>query len=59
MEQTGSCRREGGRGNGGTKGKGLINKHIWMTHGCGQRTGDWLGEIGGLLGEGVQKGKKL
>ena len=42
--------------NGGKKGKGLVKKHVWMTHGHGQQTlwGLALG-VGSGLGRGGQR----
>ena len=45
MEQTDGDQRGGGSGdNGGQKGKGLVKKHVEMTHGHGQWCGDGLWE---------------
>ena len=37
--------------NGGKKGKGLVNEHVWMTHGRGQQGGDrlWESGLGGAM----------
>ena len=45
-------------GNGGKKEKGLMKKHVWVTHGHGQQCGNWLWECrAGWAEEG--KGGKI
>ena len=38
--------RRGEGDNGEKKGKRLVNEHVWMTHGHGQQSGNWLWEPG-------------